>query len=99
MKRNPTYTVSLFFQKSTVSSFSAGIPPKDAIFREKAWLWLTEIMTKETCKAIRECGLDGRIKGEEKVQEELFEKQIALDERLKKEFVAFFPANYNKPTV
>lgn len=57
--------------------FSAGIHP-DFILEniEEKFLWLKEISTLENCVAIGECGSDGLIDIDIKLQEEVFERQI-----------------------
>lgn len=68
--------------------FSAGIHPnrvKD--FTEDHFQWLTEISKHERCVAIGECGLDGLIKGEDQLQEEIFERQIELANSIRKPLI------------
>lgn len=59
--------------------FSAGIHP-DSISEniEEQFSWLNEISKQKNCVAIGECGLDGQIDVEEKLQESVFERQIAI---------------------
>lgn len=57
--------------------FSAGIHPHEIGNEiENFFLWLKEVAPAKNCVAIGECGLDGLIKIDEKLQEEIFAKQI-----------------------
>ncbi|SEV83160.1 TatD family hydrolase [Kaistella antarctica] len=59
--------------------FSAGIHPNLMMdFSEDQFDWLKEISKHERCLAIGECGLDGLIKVDDDLQEELFVRQIEL---------------------
>ncbi len=69
-------------------SFSAGIHPKD--LDENAELYFERLKSdsqSEYCVAIGECGLDGMIDVEEKLQEECFEKQILWANEIKKPII------------
>jgi TatD DNase family protein len=63
--------------------FSAGIHPNLILDNfEKYSLWLNEISLNPNCAAIGECGLDGLISVDEKLQEEVFEQQIFLANKI-----------------
>ena len=65
--------------------FSAGIhPAKISENFEMQFSWLKEIAQHENFVAIGECGLDGLIDVDEKLQGEVFLKQIELANELKK---------------
>lgn len=68
--------------------FSAGIHP-NAISNniEEDFLWLQEVSQYEECFSIGECGLDGLLNIEEKLQEEVFERQIYWANEIKKPLV------------
>ncbi|OWK74866.1 hydrolase TatD [Flavobacteriaceae bacterium JJC] len=68
--------------------FSAGIHPQ-AISEniEADFAWIKEISKLGNCVAIGECGLDGLIKVDEKLQEEVFEMQIELANELNKPLI------------
>ena len=68
--------------------FSAGIHPKslsDGL--EKQLIWLQEISVAENCVAIGECGLDGLIDVDEKLQEKAFLAQIEVANSVKKPLI------------
>ena len=68
--------------------FSAGIHP-DAVaddFEEK-FIWLREISAHKNCVAIGECGLDGLIDVDEKLQEKAFLAQIEVANSVKKPLI------------
>ena len=59
--------------------FSAGIHPNLSLdFKEDQFGWLNEMTKHERCLAIGECGLDGLIKVDADLQEDLFVRQIEL---------------------
>ena len=68
--------------------FSAGIHP-DSISEniEGYFLWLNEIINNRNCVAIGECGLDGLIDVDEKLQREVFERQIFLANEVQKPII------------
>lgn len=70
------------------SLYSAGIHPKDinqdSIEKQFSWL---ESVIDENCFTIGECGLDGLIPVEMKIQEAVFARQIKLSNELKKPMV------------
>lgn len=69
-------------------SFSAGIHPKDIDGEiDEKMNWLREISKHPNCVAIGECGLDGLISVDEKMQQEIFEKQIELANILQKPLI------------
>lgn len=77
-----------FEEAPTNSWFSAGIHP--AIISqdfETQFSWLKEISQNENCIAIGECGLDGLIKVDEKLQEEVFLKQIEWANEIQKPLI------------
>ena len=68
--------------------FSAGIHPNalsDGL--EKQLLWLQEIAVAENCVAIGECGLDGLIDVDEKLQQKAFLAQIEIANSVKKPLI------------
>ena len=68
--------------------FSAGIHPNalsDGL--EKQLLWLQEIAVAENCVAIGECGLDGLIDVDEKLQQKAFLAQIEIANSLQKPLI------------
>lgn len=68
--------------------FSAGIHP-DAVaddFEEKL-KWIREISAHKNCIAIGECGLDGLIDVDEKLQQKAFLSQIAIANSLQKPLI------------
>lgn len=70
------------------SIFSAGIHPQSiTIGVEDEFLWLKEISKLSNCAAIGECGLDGLVDVEEKLQEVVFERQIYLANEIKKPLI------------
>lgn len=70
------------------SIFSAGIHPHSiSLAVEDEFLWLKEISKLSNCVAIGECGLDGLVDVEEKLQEVVFERQIYLANEIKKPLI------------
>ena len=70
------------------SIFSAGIHPQSiTIGVEDEFLWLKEISKLSNCVAIGECGLDGLVDVEEKLQEVVFERQVYLANEIKKPLI------------
>lgn len=68
--------------------FSAGIHPQDiSINFEEDFLWLKTVSKSENCVAIGECGLDGLIEIDEKLQNEVFQKQIELANEIRKPII------------
>ncbi len=68
--------------------FSAGIhPAKISENFEMQLSWLKEISQNNNCVAIGECGLDGLIQVDEKLQEEVFLMQIELANEIKKPLI------------
>ena len=62
------------------SIFSAGIHPQSiTIGVEDEFLWLKEISKLSNCVAIGECGLDGLVDVEEKLQEVVFERKNKIE--------------------
>lgn len=68
--------------------YSIGIHPKDIDFSaiEKQFQWLESHIT-EKCVAIGECGLDSFVNIEQKIQEEVFLKQIKFANEVKKPII------------
>lgn len=65
--------------------FSAGIHPKDISENfEDEFEKIKEISSFKNCLAVGECGLDGLINIDEKLQETVFEKQILLANEIQK---------------
>lgn len=70
------------------SWFSAGIHPAEITENfEEQLAWLKEISAHEKCLAIGECGLDGLIKVDEKLQIEAFLKQINIANEIRKPLI------------
>lgn len=70
------------------SLFSAGIHPNSIDENtEEQFSWLHEISMHQNCAAIGECGLDGLINVDEKLQEKIFEQQILLANKLRKPLI------------
>ena len=68
--------------------FSAGIHPANILENlEMRFSWLKEISQNEKCVAIGECGLDGLIDVDEKLQEEVFLKQIEWANEIQKPLI------------
>ncbi len=68
--------------------FSAGIHPDSIVENmDEYFLWLKEVSGNKNCVAIGECGLDGLIDVDEKLQEEVFEKQIFLANDIQKPII------------
>ena len=68
--------------------FSAGIHPNtisDNI--EEDFIWLREVSQHLECVSIGECGLDGLINVDEKLQEEVFTRQIYWANEIKKPII------------
>ena len=70
------------------SFFSAGIHPNAVSndFDEK-FIWLQQVSAHENCVAIGECGLDGLINVDEKLQEKAFLAQIEVANSVKKPLI------------
>lgn len=68
--------------------YSIGIHPQDIqsdnIKNQISWL---KSNITENCFAIGECGLDGLVSAEQKIQEEIFKKQIEISNELKKPLI------------
>lgn len=72
----------------TEGFFSAGIHPNKIDHQiENYFLWLKEVAPTKNCVAIGECGLDGLIKTDEKLQEEIFAKQIDYANEIRKPII------------
>lgn len=89
-KKNISYGVyNLDIEKTPPNFyFSAGIHPQD-IQRENIdsqFNWLQSVIN-ENCFAIGECGLDGLVSVDMKIQEEVFLRQIQLANELKKPLI------------
>lgn len=75
-KENGIYNLKLG-ETIPTGLFSAGIHPNSISENiDEYFYWLKEISTIKNCFAIGECGLDGLINIDEKLQEEVFVKQI-----------------------
>lgn len=89
---NPDYQFGIynlkFQEKIPDHFFSAGIHP-DSIDEnvDDHFLWLKEISKEKNCVAIGECGLDGLIDVDEKIQGEVFEKQIFIANEIQKPII------------
>lgn len=70
------------------SFFSVGIHPNSISENiEEHFVWMKEITKLGNCVAIGECGLDGLIEVDEKLQEDVFEMQIELANELNKPLI------------
>ncbi|WP_439480837.1 TatD family hydrolase [Chryseobacterium aquaticum] len=69
-------------------SYSIGIHPKDIDVDniEMQFIWIRSMMFKN-CFAIGECGLDSFIEVDQKIQEEVFLRQIQLSNEFKKPLI------------
>ncbi|WP_312822530.1 TatD family hydrolase [Epilithonimonas sp.] len=68
--------------------FSIGLHPKDITEHWKSdFEKIKEISTSENCLAIGECGLDGLISIDEKLQSEIFQAHISWAEEIKKPII------------
>ncbi len=68
--------------------FSIGLHPKDITEHWKSdFEKIKEISTSENCLAIGECGLDGLISIDEKLQSEIFQTHISWAEEIKKPII------------
>lgn len=77
-----------FEEKEPEGFFSAGIHPNS--IREKMqrqFDWLVEISKNSNCIAIGECGLDGFIDVDDRLQEQVFQDQIDLANELNKPLI------------
>lgn len=65
--------------------FSAGIHPNSiGSDLEEKFIWLEEVSTLKNCVAIGECGLDSLLDIEDQLQDDVFERQIHLANKLQK---------------
>ena len=65
--------------------FSVGIHPKDIAEDWKTQMnWVKETAQHQNCIAVGECGLDGLISVDEKLQQKVFEQHILLANELQK---------------
>lgn len=68
--------------------FSTGIHPHSINENiEEHFFWLNGIVQHKSCVAIGECGLDGLIDIDDKLQEEVFERQIFLANEINKPLI------------
>lgn len=68
--------------------FSAGIHPNfSGEVEDEHFVWLKDISKNENCLAIGECGLDGLININDRIQEDVFQKQIELANELNKPLI------------
>ena len=82
------YNLQTGSQRLPDTLFSAGIHPQD-IQPENSdhqFEWLQSVIT-ENCFAIGECGLDGLVSVEMKIQEQVFLRQIQLANEIKKPLI------------
>ena len=80
-----------------MGSFSAGIHPASITENMDAHFdWLKEVSQNKKCVAIGECGLDGLIKVEEKLQEDVFERQISWANEIKKPLIIHCVKRFSK---
>jgi TatD DNase family protein len=88
-----------FEEELPESIFSAGIHPNSILENiEAQFLWLKEISKLENCVAIGECGLDGLLKIDEKIQEEVFQQQIVIANEIKKPLIIHCVRRFSKLT-
>lgn len=77
-----------FGEEIPATQFSAGIHPNDIeLDLEEKFRWLKEISKSINCAAIGECGLDGLIIPDRKLQAEVFVKQIEWANEIKKPLI------------
>ncbi len=77
--------------------FSAGIHPNAVTNDFDAQLsWLKEVLQHPNCVAVGECGLDGLIDVDEKLQEEVFEEQIFLANKVHKPLIIHCVKRYSQ---
>ena len=77
-----------FGEKIPDGLFSVGIHPNSISENvEEYFYWLKDVSTSEICVAIGECGLDGLINVDEKLQEEVFAKQIEWANEIQKPLI------------
>lgn len=89
---NPTFKNGIYnlplFSKPVDFPFSAGIHPQDIKENnDAAFSWLKNISTQNNCIAIGECGLDGIVPVDLRLQEEVFKKQIEIANHLNKPLI------------
>lgn len=82
------YNLQTGSQRLPDTLFSAGIHPQDIQPEnpDHQFEWLQSVIT-ENCFAIGECGLDGLVSMEMKIQEQVFLRQIQLANELKKPLI------------
>lgn len=86
-KENGIYNLSLK-EKIPVEKFSAGLHPKDISKNWKSdFEKIKEISLSKNCLAIGECGLDGLIDIDEKLQNEIFQAHISWAEEISKPII------------
>ena len=77
-KRNGIYNLGLF-EMPPDYYFSAGIHPNlSCTVTNDNYEWLSEVSKHKFCVAIGECGLDGLIQTDDRIQEDVFQRQIYL---------------------
>lgn len=77
-----------FNENPPANFFSAGIHPESVSENfEENIKWLHEVSGLQNCVAIGECGLDGLINVDEKLQEKVFAMQIQLANELQKPLI------------
>jgi len=75
-------------EEISVGKFSAGLHPKDITENWKSdFEKIKNISVSENCLAIGECGLDGLIQVDEKLQNDIFKAHISWAEEIKKPII------------
>lgn len=75
-------------EESPIGKFSVGLHPKDITENWKSdFEKIKKISLSENCLAIGECGLDGLIDIDEKLQNEIFQAHISWAEEIKKPII------------
>lgn len=80
---------NLGFKESKPNGFfSAGIHPHSSAEKvEEQFVWLYEVSKYKKCLAIGECGLDGLINIDDKIQKKVFQQQIELANEINKPLI------------
>ena len=88
-KKNQSGIYNLNFRENLPESFfSIGIHPNEIDNEyESNFLKIKELSLNENCVAIGECGLDGIIDVDEKIQEEIFRKHIIWANEVRKPII------------
>ena len=95
-KKSGIYNLK-FGESLSDSFFSAGIHPDACAEKaDEQFEWLKEISKNRNCLAIGECGLDGMIKIDDEIQEEVFQRQIDLANEVNKPLIIHCVRRYSQ---